>query len=150
MRGFSLIELIAVMLLLAILAAVVAPRLVGKRVFDEMGFFESTVAVLRYAQKSAISSRRTVCVNFTSTSVTLYVASVAGSATCDLPLGGPLGRTGPYTITASDSGSIYAPVLPNFTYNSLGVPGQGQSISIAGIPRAIIIEQGSGYVHTVP
>ena len=149
-RGFTLVELVAIILLVSILGAYVAPRLAGKRIFDEAGFFESTVAALRYAQKTAIAGRRTTCVTFTATSVTLYIASVAGSGTCDTPLAGPLGEAAPYQITAGSSASSYSPVPLNFSYNSLGEPSQGQSISITGNPRAIIIEQGSGYVHVAP
>jgi MSHA pilin protein MshC len=142
MSGFSLVELVAVILLVSIMAVYATPRLTGKRVFDTTGFFESTVVALRYAQRAAIAGRRTTCVTFTATSLTLNIASVAGSSICDIPLAGPLGETAPYKITAD-----YSPVPLNFSYNSLGEPSQGQSIFVSGISRAITIEQGSGYVH---
>lgn len=145
-----MVELVAIILLLAIISVYIAPRLTGQRVIDEMGFFESSVAALRYAQKAAISGRRTTCVVFTASTVTLYIAGAAGSATCDTPLAGPFGEAAPYQITAADSVAGYVPVPSAFSFNPLGVPSQGQSISIAGNPRTIVIEQGSGYLHVVP
>jgi MSHA pilin protein MshC len=144
--GFSLIELVTVIALLGVLAAVVAPRLAGSRQgYDNLGFYNNTKAILRYAQKSAIAERRTVCVGFTTTSVTVTFASAPGAAACNANLIGPAGEN-PYIVTAAAS-TTFAPAPTNFTFNTLGQPSLGQVITIAGGVANITVNTDTGYVQ---
>jgi MSHA pilin protein MshC len=143
--GFSLVELITIIIVLGILAAVAVPHLSGtKQTYDDLGFYDGTKASLRYAQKSAIAKRRTVCVGFTATSVILTFASAPGAAVCDANLIGPAGEN-PYTITAASS--TYAPAPTNFTFNTVGQPSVGQVIAIAGGVTNITVNTDTGYVQ---
>lgn len=54
-RGFTLIELVAVIIIVGILAAFVAPRFLGRGAFEARGVRDSLVSALRYAQKTAIA-----------------------------------------------------------------------------------------------
>jgi len=69
--GFTLIELIMVIVMLGILAVFAAPRMFNSEDFYARGFHDETLALLRYAQKTAIAQRRTVCVDFSASSITL-------------------------------------------------------------------------------
>jgi len=145
--GFTLTELIVTLVILGILAIAIVPRFLDRSTFDSRGFHDETLAILRYAQKTAIAQRRNVCVAFTSTSVTLTIAAAAGNtAVCTLNLAGPTGAS-PYSITAP-SGVTYTSTPNAFTFTALGQATAGQTFRVSGMPMDIIVEAETGYVHT--
>ena len=145
LRGFTLVELIMVLVVVGVLAAAALPRFWDRQVFDSRGFFDQTLSVLRYAQKSAIAERRTVCVAFTSTTVTLTIATAAGSSVCGSNLASPDGAS-PFVVTAK-SGVSFAAAPTNFQFNPLGQASIGQTILVTNTSGNIVIEQDTGYVH---
>lgn len=156
-RGFTLIELIMVILLMGILAVYAAPRVFDSNTFYSRGFHDETLAYLRYAQKTAIAQRRTVCVTFagTKSSVTLTISQDAATADCTTPvaLTGPNGAT---TLNAkTGSGVVYTTTPTNFNFNGLGQPiaatggaAMGtQTFQVVGVDKSIRIESATGYVN---
>lgn len=144
--GFTIIELVVVIMLTGILAFTVLPKLLVLQVFDDRGFHNNTLAALRYAQKAAIAQRHTVCLSFTSTSVTATTSSSAPpSANCDTNLGGPNG-TSPYQVTARGT-SAYTNIPVAFNFSALGRASVGQTIQIGNVTQSIKIEAETGYVH---
>jgi MSHA pilin protein MshC len=77
-RGFTLAELIIVLVLISILAAVAVPRMFDMEQFSARGTRDFVGASLRYAQKSAIAMRRNVCVVVTATEMEMTFASASG------------------------------------------------------------------------
>lgn len=148
-RGFSLIELVVVIVVLGIVAAVVIPRWQGGSGFDARALHDQIVAALRYAQKSAIAARRTVCVSFASSTQISFAISNAYPATdcsAGTALVGPDG--GVLTVTASGTNS-FAASPASLTFDAAGRPGSAASIAVAGLPSAlnIVVEAETGYVH---
>ena len=145
--GFTLTELIVTLVILGILAIAIVPRFLDRSTFDSRGFHDETLAILRYAQKTAIAQRRNVCVAFTSTSITLTIAKVAGNtAICTEDLAGANGVR-PYSITAP-SGVTYTSTPNAFTFTALGQATAGQTFRVSGVAMDIIVEAETGYVHS--
>jgi len=153
-RGFTLIELIMVIVVLGVLAVVAVPRIFWGSDVNARGFHDETLALLRYAQKTAIAQRRTVCVSFSSTSVSLAMAATAGSTDCAsaTPLTGPNGSVAVNARTGA-SFSNASPATLAFNFNGLGQPINGSGapvasrvIQIGGAPD-VVVEAGTGYVH---
>lgn len=148
-RGFTLIELIMVLVLVSAVAVFVAPRLSGISDFNARGFHDETMALLRHAHKSAVAQRRPVCVAFTATGASLHVDAdrdaATGSSGCERDLAGPRGET-PARVAAR--GAVqYASTPPTLVFDAQGRPSAGLSIQVAGAARAITVEAGTGYVH---
>lgn len=161
--GFTLIELIMVMVILGVLAAYATPRIFDTSAFNARGFHDETLAYLRFAQKTAIAQRRTVCVDFSASgatpgTVTLTIAANAGTFTCASAgtLRGPKGEN-PVVLTAR-SGITFAttpyPAPADFNFDGLGQPITSagaaqatQTIQVSGASNSVTIETGTGYVH---
>lgn len=140
--GFTLTELIVVLILMGILAATAAP-LLSTTVIDEVRFHSETQAFLRYAQKTAISQRRNVCVVFTATSVSATVSTAFGGA-CSTVLSGP-GGVSPYAAIAQKNAGFTA-VPAAITFDASGAPDNPQTLLLSGA-TSIVVEAGSGYVR---
>ncbi len=158
MLGFTLVELIIVIVLLGVLAVYAAPRMFDSKDVYARGFHDETLGYLRFAQKTAIAQRRTVCVTFTSNSVTLKIASAQATLDCAVdatPFFGP-GRNGSATLNVKPgSGVTYSTTPAPLNYNGLGQPTTdagvalvtARTIQVVGVANAITVEAGTGYSH---
>ena len=80
--AFSLIELVAVLVIVGVLAVFAMPRFAGIDPFAQRGFFEEALAATRYAQKLAVASGCSIRMNFDASSNSLDIARWTGSADC--------------------------------------------------------------------
>ncbi len=123
-QGFSLVELIVVILLVGIMTAVIAPRLQRTQI-NELGFFQVTLAAIRYAHKVAIASGCDVRVEFTSSSVSLrYAGNPAACGTGDVV---DPSTNSPFNVVAPGAASIAG---VSFVFDMIGDPSIGQDIVI--------------------
>lgn len=145
-----MVELVVTLVVLGVIAAVAVPRLTSSG-FDERGLRDKTLAALRYAQKSAMAARRTVCATFTTSptsSVAFTISSAYGAADCSTgsALAGPDGTA--LAVTASGS-AAFASAPASVVFDAAGRPGAAASISVSGLDSslAVTIEAETGYVH---
>lgn len=156
--GFTLVELITVLVVVAILAAVAAPRFFTRQSFEERGYYNEVQAALRYAQRLAIAERREVCVALTAASVTLSLnPTTTLGAACTAPVCMPADATPPPCAIAVPAGLTLAMAFPNasFRFNGLGQPTDNagallgnQAITLTGMDaRTITVWGQTGYVE---
>ncbi len=60
-RGFSLLELVIVMMLISVLAVTVAPKMFNSSGYDELSYQQRLIALLRLQQTKAMQASNDVC-----------------------------------------------------------------------------------------
>jgi MSHA pilin protein MshC len=157
-RGFTLAELVIVMVVTGILAAVAVPRMLDTSELSARGARDFVGSSLRYAQKSAVAMRRNVCVAIGATQVTVTYAATSGSAqTC--PAANSVVNPGnglPYGAAGNALPSGVTVATPtSLIFDALGRPLSAPStpmssaltISVIGYATPITIEPETGTVH---
>lgn len=128
--GFSLIELVMVIVLIGIVMAVVVPKLRNTTDFSLEGSASMVVADIRNAQELAMATHDDKNVVFTLNGASYTVETEIDSVfrTVDLPSG--------VTITSADV---------TFTFNPLGEPtaGGGSSVTISASGNSKTVTVGS-------
>ena len=150
-QGFSLVELVTVIMIAGVLAAVAVPRFVGTDTFASRGFSDEAIGVVRYAQKTAIAWRQQVFVCVTATKIAAAAASGCATPITHPVTGGPLAATTPSGVTAT-KGACPAISSVEFTFDGQGRPSAATTINLCstvpGDPaRKIVVETETGYVH---
>lgn len=154
--GFTLIELVMVLIVLGILAVFVLPRIELTRGFDEVGYRDAVRATLEFARKTAVAERRNVSVALATSNLTLTIENVGPeSSTGTFPRALALptpDRRCPVPIPVNQ---LCAP--PNITLTSatgtliftpLGRPSAAASYTVSGTPPwTITVEAETGHVH---
>jgi MSHA pilin protein MshC len=131
-RGFSLVELVVVLVIAAILAALVLPRLRDTEI-NATWFQEEAKAAVRYAQRQAVAQRRSVFVAVTASQLRLCYD--AGCATPLLRL-----ADGAAYVLDAPSGVTLDPAV-TFSFNGLG-RSAGASFSVGGQTVTVTAETG--------
>ena len=149
LRGFSLPELIAVLVLIGIVAAVATPRLQGALSFRDDGWRDQIVAALHYAQSVAISHRRLVCAAIAGDAVTLTIASTNPATSCSAALPGVDGQAlaaasqGGAVASVSPAGLLYFQPSGRVSSDAAGTSAPARTISITGqLPIVLVGETG--------
>jgi MSHA pilin protein MshC len=144
--GFTLPELILVMIIMGVLAAVAAPRLVSWQTIDQLGFRDDLRAMLRHAHKVAISQNRDVCVVLSGAAGTATAVYGAGNVCNSGPVADP-GTGQPYTINVP-TGLVLANNTVYFSKRTgLLSPYADKPLAIGSLPNpALTVSRETGFV----
>jgi MSHA pilin protein MshC len=129
--GFSLFELIIVIVLLSILSVFALSSLFDQDEFAARGFFDDTVNAVRFAQKLAISTGCAVQVDVTVSGYQLDQRASCVAGSFDNPVANPVYRNNNYQNFNMPSGFSLSPAT-TITFNALGIPGSDSTITLSG------------------
>jgi type II secretory pathway pseudopilin PulG len=149
-----MVELITIIIILGILAVVALPRIDSATGFRSMEFRDQVIAALRYAQKTATSHRRLVCVTLTPTRVELAIDTSdpkdTASFNCEGGLTIPGGTTS--SVSATQDGFKDSPSPDKLFFQPDGrVTSDAAGVTIADFDNtvdgsAIQVRGATGYV----
>lgn len=153
-RGFTLVELVVTLIVTSILAVAVLPRFADRQVFETRGFSDVALAAVQYARKVAVASRRNVCAVVSGSTLTLTMATLAGSAqACTANV---VGQTaGGYAVSPRHSDVTFSGAF-NVTFDGQGRPLDSShnlltadaTITIRGdIDYTLGVTAGTGYAY---
>jgi MSHA pilin protein MshC len=155
--GFTLVELVTVMLIVGIMAVVVVPRFGLLKGYDEVGYRDTVKATLEYARKSAVAQRRNVCVALASNGLTLtrdVRDPDTNTADCTQQPTANINRLqlpAPETSNGNEirpRGSVVLTGTAFLSFSPLGRPSSAASYTVTGTDAyTITVEAETGYVH---
>lgn len=169
--GFTIIELVAVIVVVGILAAFAVPRFVRNETFDARSFTDQNLNMLRYAQKLAIAQNRPVFALLSSNRIALCFTAACSVAADQVRPPSGTNSGNPSTVAACGNAATwfcegrpsnvtYTPPTAVFYFNALGRPFLATDvdpvstftrmqipISDGGPTRNVIVEAETGYVH---
>jgi MSHA pilin protein MshC len=149
-RGYTIVELVLVMVIIGILGAVAGPRFFDNSAFDERAYLDELASSLRYAQKISVASGCRVRADIAAGSYTLtQQAPQAGhcdpaDASFPLPV---LLSTGQTMNGSAPAGVVTAPAI-TLIYDALGRTNLVSNQVLTIGPRTILIQADSGLVTT--
>ena len=144
--GFTLVELVLVLTIAGVLAAVAVPRMVDRTAFQTHGSAAELRTALRYAQNLAMAKRLEVCVTTTPTPDLRLSFSLTAGGPCNQP------------VLRADGGGNYVVTLPagipltsipaNFRFDAQGrpIPNAAVTLNVGGT-MPVIVTRETGYVQ---
>lgn len=140
--GFTLVEIIMVLIILGLISAYALPRFFDLQRFDDRGFYTEVINATRYAQQYAVATNCDVQVSFTANSFRLRRRD---SSNCSGPFNTDV--LSPVTLGAFTNNNANVTISPitSFTFNALGESSVDTTFSVGG--SSFHIHGSTGYIE---
>jgi len=147
-RGYTLIELVTVIAIVAILAAIAGPRFFDHSLFRGRGYADELAGAIRYSQKVAIATGCSVLFSATTSGYQASQQAASGNH-CDAS-----SASWPTVVTNADGQQIVGTVPGGVTTSAFsltfgpdGLLASGGGTSITVGARTLVISAVSGYAE---
>jgi MSHA pilin protein MshC len=137
-RGFTMVELIAVLVLAGVLAVVALPRMDGLMALRGTAWRDQVQAAALQARSLASGHRRLVCLTLATGEVRLAMASANPATSCNTTLTGPDNDARwavdaqQLAVTVTPAGVLYFQPDGRITSDGAGLTAVNASVAIAG------------------
>ena len=149
-RGYTLVELVLVIVILGILGTVAGPKFFGRSDFDDRAWYDELASAMRYGQKVATASGCPVQVTITGTSYAL-TQQTSASGHCNSADGSypkpVLLPSGDAIAGSAPSGASVSPAT-SFIFDAQGRTSLGADQTFVVGSRTMTVRAGSGLVIT--
>ena len=136
--GFTLVELVVIILLLGVLSVVVLPRFFKVSDYANRVAYEETASAVRYAQKLAVASGCDVQVSISGNSYALQQHATDCTSGAFATIGGHPVNSGSF------DGVTLVSTPTSFVFDPMGRSSSGASISVGSSVFSVVAE--TGYV----
>jgi len=155
-KGFTLIELIVVVILIAIMAATVVPKFLSSKGFEEYTYRDELIIKLRAIQlRTMQQTNSSTCQSIQVTSSIIgLLATTPNAATCEASYAGES-----TTVSISGNHNVGFSVsegLSSFSFSSLGKPvgctpvnSCEITVTVTGESALVIEINREGYIHAI-
>jgi MSHA pilin protein MshC len=141
--GFTLVELVMVIVLLSIMSAVALPRFFERSTFQERAAFDDTLNSIRYAKKLAVATNCQTQFQSTANSYQIMTDNICNAGVFTTQVRNPV--TNQLGLTDNLSGLAISAVPANITFFPLGNASSDATITVAG--RTIQIDAETGFIR---
>lgn len=150
-QGFTLVELIMVVVILGILSATTLPKFFNLSAYQERVFFDDTINAIRYAQKLAVTTSCNVQVKIVANQFLLNRPSATDRSKCASNLASDFGLsvTRPGSGESAYQGSQTGVTLTatTFYFSAKGTASANQQIQVGSAGKQISVVKDTGFVY---
>jgi len=149
-KGFTLIELVAVLVIVAIIAIFIVPRTPTQAAMTLSARVEQLAADIRYTQTLAMSNGQRYCITLTPSSPYSGYSMTTGASNCATTTAHPANFAQPIAM-CSGATCVTAPALTNgyLQFDSLGQPYTAAATLLAADAVITVTDGGSSQTLTV-
>jgi MSHA pilin protein MshC len=166
-RGFTLIEMVTVMIIIGIMAVIAIPNFSTSTSFANRGFHDAVWSAVTHARRTAVASRHFSCVTIVAgtgsagqisltrdlTDPDTYTSSSTVNCTSPIAIPAQAGCNGasnticaPSSVTLGGTSSLIFDPLGRLVTSPQVVASSAASISVSG-QNSISVQPGTGYVQ---